>query len=86
MCSLDNDTSDDIVDLRHIMGPVRNAMVYSTFRELDPGASVILVSDQDPSALCRELEQEYLKEFSWSYVERGPVIWQVAISRCSRPM
>jgi uncharacterized protein (DUF2249 family) len=39
------------------------------------------VNDHDPKPLHHQLEAEWPKQFSWSYVERGPDVWCVQIGK-----
>jgi uncharacterized protein (DUF2249 family) len=51
---------------------------------LAPGASFILVNDHDPKPLYYQLEAEHPKQFSWTYRERGPEVWQVEIGKLAK--
>jgi uncharacterized protein (DUF2249 family) len=45
------------------------------------GDSFVLVNDHDPKPLYYQLEAEYPRQYSWTYVESGPQVWQVEIGK-----
>ena len=57
---------------------------FSFVNELAVGRSFILVNDHDPKPLYYQLEAEYPKQFSWSYVESGPTVWRVEIAKLAK--
>jgi uncharacterized protein (DUF2249 family) len=62
----------------------RHATIFDLVDKLAPGASFILVNDHDPKPLYYQLEAEYPKQFSWTYLERGPEIWRVEINKLAK--
>lgn len=78
-----NPTTADIdtVDVRSLVPAQRHAKIFELVNELQPGGSFILVNDHDPKPLYYQLEAEYPQQFSWTYIERGPEVWQVQISK-----
>lgn len=45
------------------------------------GDAVILVNDHDPKPLYYQFEAEKPGRFGWEYVEAGPEVWRVRITR-----
>ena len=45
------------------------------------GTAFTLVNDHDPKPLYYQLEAKYPKQFSWTYLERGPEVWRVKIGK-----
>jgi uncharacterized protein (DUF2249 family) len=45
------------------------------------GETLRITNDHDPRPLRFEIERDRPGTFDWSYVERGPEIWQVDIRR-----
>ena len=43
-----------------------------------------LVNDHDPKPLRYQFEFEHAGKFGWEYLEQGPAIWRVEISRTSK--
>ena len=72
------------IDVRDIEPTQRHPVIFSTFRGLANGESLELVNDHDPQPLHRRFELLAPNEFSWSYLQRGPELWRVAITRVGR--
>ena len=73
-----------VVDVRSLAPAQRHARIFQLVEALAPGASFILVNDHDPKPLYYQLEAEHPKQFSWTYRERGPDVWQVEIGKLAR--
>jgi uncharacterized protein (DUF2249 family) len=56
-------------------------LIFSTFDALSPGASFEIVNDHDPVPLYFEFERVRSGQFAWQYLQSGPALWQVRISR-----
>ena len=74
----------DTFDVRSLVPAQRHAKIFELVNELVPGGSFVLVNDHDPKPLYYQLEAEYPKQFSWTYVDRGPEVWRVEIGRLSK--
>jgi uncharacterized protein (DUF2249 family) len=72
------------VDVRSLVPAQRHAKIFELVNELGPGGSFILVNDHDPKPLYYQLEAEYPKQFSWTYIERGPQVWRVEIGKLAQ--
>jgi uncharacterized protein (DUF2249 family) len=72
---------DTTIDVRPIMPRERHALIFETFRKLAPGQGFILVNDHDPKPLYYQFQAEHQGTFGWDYLEKGPDVWRVAISR-----
>jgi uncharacterized protein (DUF2249 family) len=70
-----------LLDVRELVPGQRHAKIFALVGELAAGASLILVNDHDPKPLYYQLEAEHPKQFSWTYLERGPEVWQVRIGK-----
>ncbi|MCW3473190.1 DUF2249 domain-containing protein [Limobrevibacterium gyesilva] len=77
-------STESIVDVRTLVPAQRHAKIFELVNGLAPGASFILVNDHDPKPLYYQLEAEYPKQFTWTYVERGPEVWRVAIGKIAQ--
>jgi uncharacterized protein (DUF2249 family) len=73
-----------VVDVRSLVPAQRHQKIFQIVDELASGASFTLVNDHDPKPLYYQLEAEYPKQFSWTYLERGPAVWRVEIGRLAR--
>lgn len=69
------------IDVRPIAPRERHPLIFDTFRNLKAGERFILVNDHDPKPLYYQFEAEHHGAFGWDYLEKGPDVWRVAISR-----
>ena len=74
-------TDERVIDVRPIPPREKHPTIFHTFEALAPGESFILVNDHDPKPLRYQFEFEHEGEFGWKYVEEGPTVWRVEISR-----
>jgi uncharacterized protein (DUF2249 family) len=72
------------IDVRSLVPAKRHEKIFQLVDKLTPGASFVLVNDHDPKPLYYQLEAEYPKQFSWTYLERGPAVWRVEIGRLQK--
>ncbi|AGK58158.1 hypothetical protein HYPDE_32423 [Hyphomicrobium denitrificans 1NES1] len=72
------------IDVRQLIPIKRHEKIFQLVDALAPGASFVLVNDHDPKPLYYQLEAEHPKQFSWTYVEKGPSVWRVEIGRISK--
>ncbi len=56
-------------------------MIYAAFERLEAGQSMMLINDHDPKPLYHEFSAEKPGMFNWDYVEKGPEIWKVVITK-----
>jgi uncharacterized protein (DUF2249 family) len=70
-----------LIDVRTIAPRERHPLIFSTFEDLDVGASLELVNDHDPKPLYYQFEAERAGTFGWRYLERGPDVWRVRITK-----
>ena len=71
----------DALDVRTIPPTQRHPMIFQRFVALPVGGSFVLVNDHDPKPLYYQLNFEYSGQLGWDYLEQGPVVWRVRISR-----
>lgn len=84
MCGATETTSATTIDVRSLIPAQRHAKIFQLVDELLPGASFVLVNDHDPKPLYYQLEAEHPKQFSWTYLERGPTVWRVEIGKLAQ--
>jgi uncharacterized protein (DUF2249 family) len=84
MTNATNASSANVVDVRSLVPAQRHAKIFELVNELTVGASFILVNDHDPKPLYYQLEAEHPKQFSWTYLERGPEVWRVEIGKLAK--
>lgn len=71
----------DILDVRVIPPAQRHPMIFQRFHALTVGGGFTLVNDHDPKPLYYQLNFEYSGQLGWDYLEQGPEVWRVRISR-----
>jgi uncharacterized protein (DUF2249 family) len=69
------------LDVRVIPPRDKHPTIFHTYLALQAGESFVLVNDHDPMPLRYQFEHQYPNQFGWEYLERGPVVWRVQISR-----
>ncbi|HMM53944.1 MAG TPA: DUF2249 domain-containing protein [Candidatus Desulfobacillus sp.] len=74
-------SNENTIDVRTIPPPQRHPLIFNTYRELGVGSSFYLVNDHDPKPLYYQFQAEYGDKFSWDYLESGPQVWKVQISK-----
>ena len=74
-------SSPQQLDVRDLPPPQRHALIFRTCGDLPVGNAVILVNDHDPKPLYYQFEAERPGQFGWEYVEKGPKVWRVRITR-----
>jgi uncharacterized protein (DUF2249 family) len=72
------------IDVRQLVPAQRHEKIFQLVDALAPGASFVLVNDHDPKPLYYQLEAEHPKQFSWTYIDKGPTVWRVAIGRLQK--
>ncbi|MFP4623312.1 MAG: DUF2249 domain-containing protein [Gemmatimonadota bacterium] len=75
------DRTERVLDVRVIPPREKHPAIFETFRTLAEGESFVLVNDHDPKPLRYQFEAEHRGEYGWEYVEQGPTVWRVEISR-----
>lgn len=69
------------LDVRVIPPREKHPTIFNTYNALAPGESFILLNDHDPRPLRYQFEAEHAGKFGWTYVEQGPAVWRVQISK-----
>ena len=69
------------LDVRVIPPREKHPTIFQTFDALEPGTSFVLVNDHDPFPLRYQFEGMRAGESGWEYLEQGPQVWRVQISK-----
>jgi uncharacterized protein (DUF2249 family) len=48
---------------------------------LSAGETMELVNDHDPKPLYQQFMLNYQEKFVWEYLEQGPEIWKIGITK-----
>jgi uncharacterized protein (DUF2249 family) len=73
------------IDVRDIAPRQRHPLIFSTFAALPAGEAMRIVNDHDPKPLYYQFAAEQPGAFEWEYLENGPDVWRVAITKLPRP-
>lgn len=74
-------TNEDVLDIRTIPPMYRHPLIFEKFGNLQPGEAFILINDHNPKPLYYQFQAELTGQFTWEYLEEGPVAWRVRIGR-----
>jgi uncharacterized protein (DUF2249 family) len=77
-------STPETIDVRSLIPMQRHQKIFELVDQLVPGKGFVLVNDHDPKPLRYQLEAEHPGQFSWTYLESGPVVWRVEIARLPR--
>lgn len=69
------------IDVRTIPPDERHPRIISLLEALKPSQSFAIVSDHEPRPLQYQIQAKFSGLFDWTYVEQGPEVWRVVISR-----
>lgn len=69
------------LDVRDVAPRTRHPKIFETFDALRPGHAFVLLNDHDPRPLYYQFQAERPGTFGWRYLEQGPEVWRVEISK-----
>ncbi len=69
------------LDVRNIVPRERHPKIFGTFDNLKKGEMMVLINDHDPKPLKYQLDAERTGQLDWKYIEQGPEIWKVEITK-----
>lgn len=69
------------LDVRELPPAKRHPLIFQTFEALAPSEAFVLVNDHDPKPLYYQFMFEQAGRFTWDYLEQGPDVWRVQISK-----
>ena len=72
---------EQLIDIREISPHLRHPTIFRMWDELPTRTAILLINDHDPAPLYCHFATEYTGRFLWEYVEKGPAVWQVRISK-----
>jgi len=59
----------------------KHPAIFNAFDELASGEVMQIINDHEPRPLLYQFMMERKEQFTWEYLEEGPEIWKVAISK-----
>ena len=69
------------LDATKIEPRYKHSTIFQTYEDLAAGESFILHNDHDPKPLYYQFTAEKGGEFGWEYLQQGPDVWEVKISK-----
>jgi len=69
------------LDIRPVSPREKHPVIFARFDSLAPGETFQLINDHDPMPLYYQFNAERTDKFGWEYIERGPEVWRVNISK-----
>lgn len=77
-------TDEKTLDVRPIPPQKKHPTIFETFDELEPGEAFVLVNDHDPKPLRYQFQAERPGEMDWEYLEEGPEVWRVRLTKTEK--
>lgn len=74
-------TDEKRLDVRPIPPRQKHPTIFSTFDALEVGDHFVLVNDHDPVPLKHQFNFEREGQMQWEYLEQGPDVWRVKITK-----
>lgn len=71
----------DELDVRALPHGGRHEVIFRRLNQLQPGEAFVILNDHDPKPLRYQTEALWPERFIWNYLETGPALWRVAITR-----
>jgi uncharacterized protein (DUF2249 family) len=73
------------IDVRLMPPRERHPRIFGAWEGLAPGEAILLVNDHDPVPLYYQFAAEHGGAFHWEYLEQGPDVFQVRITKGDFP-
>jgi len=70
-----------ILNVTAIEPKLKHPTIFKKFDVLEPGETLTIHNDHDPKPLYYQLLGERGNIFTWEYLEEGPQLWRVNISK-----
>jgi uncharacterized protein (DUF2249 family) len=69
------------LDVRDMVPKERHPRIFDIIDNLEPGQTLRLINDHDPKPLYYQLMVERPNQLEWEYLEDGPDVWQVRMTK-----
>ncbi|OBK51619.1 DUF2249 domain-containing protein [Mycobacterium sp. 1081908.1] len=73
--------ADTELDVRELRRPDKHPTIFAAYGALGVGESLVLVNNHDPKHLRAEFDADHPGSYGWEYVEKGPRVWRIRISK-----
>lgn len=72
---------EDELDVRQLRKLDKHPAIFASYAELVVGQSFVRVNDHEPKHLRDEFGVEHPGSHQWEYVQQGPDVWRIRITR-----
>lgn len=69
------------LDVTRIEPRLKHPTIFQHFDALEEGEAFVIHNDHDPKPLYYQLLSEKGNIFNWQYLEQGPEVWEIQISK-----
>ncbi|MEO9052517.1 MAG: DUF542 domain-containing protein, partial [Ginsengibacter sp.] len=76
---------ENILNVTLLEPRLKHATIFTRFDELQPGENLILHNDHDPVPLYYQLQDMHGDAFTWDYLEEGPELYRIKITKNKLP-
>jgi uncharacterized protein (DUF2249 family)/quercetin dioxygenase-like cupin family protein len=73
--------TDKELDVRPLRKPDKHPTIFAAYDSLAVGEAFVLINNHDPRHLRDEFDTDEPNSFGWEYVEQGPEVWRIRISK-----
>jgi uncharacterized protein (DUF2249 family) len=73
--------ADNELDVRQLRKPDKHPTIFAVYADLPVWESFVLVNNHDPKHLHEEFEADHAGSYGWEYLEKGPTVWRIRISK-----
>ena len=71
------------LDIRPVPPREKHPTIFAAFDSLKEYEAFQLINDHDPMPLYYQFQAERNGKFDWEYIEKGPQVWKVNITKTS---
>ncbi|MEW6304124.1 MAG: DUF2249 domain-containing protein [Verrucomicrobiota bacterium] len=82
---MNDSCAQTLIDVRPMPPRLRHPTIFNTWDQLAEGDAILLVNDHDPVPLYYQFAAEHFGHFRWEYLDAGPDLWRVRISKGDFP-
>ncbi len=73
--------NEQVIDVRTMVPRLRHPTIFNAWNEQSDGGAILIVNDHDPVPLYYQFAAEFRGGFHWEYLEQGPEVWRVRVSK-----
>lgn len=74
-------TNEIIIKVQELAPQVRHQTIFDTFNTLKQGESLIIHNNHDPKPVYYQLMNMRGNIFGWEYLQAGPEVWDIRVTR-----